>query len=84
MTGRRRRRAPPEKDETEYVPGTLLDWSDRDLHWSSRELPCRYCGFPTHLRDSKRKPAHKVCAEDALAIQAAEAAAAYRARGHLH
>ncbi|MCX4994291.1 hypothetical protein [Streptomyces longwoodensis] len=79
MTARRRRRAPPA--EPEYRPGQLLDWSNGSVHWSSRELPCRYCGFPTNLRDSRMKPAHKVCAEYALAIQAAEAQAAYRQEG---
>ncbi|MGS2588050.1 hypothetical protein [Streptomyces hebeiensis] len=78
MTSRIRRRAPPE----DYVPGALLDWTDGSIHWSGRELPCRYCGKDTPLRDSKRSPAHKVCAETALAIQAAEAAAAYQ-NGHL-
>lgn len=73
MSGRKRRRAPPE----EYVPGTLLDWRDSS-HWSWEELPCRYCGKPTHLRDSKGKPAHKVHAEEALARQLAEADDAYR------
>jgi hypothetical protein len=63
------------------VPGTLLDWRDTSVHWSHVEKPCRYCGFPTHLRDSKGSPAHKVCAEDALAIQAAEAADAYHQNG---
>lgn len=78
MSGSRRRRAPP---EPVYVPGQLLDWRDSDVHWSNRQLPCRYCGFPTNLRDSKHKPAHKTCAEEALAIQAAEAADAYQ-NGH--
>ncbi|MFI1472079.1 hypothetical protein [Streptomyces wuyuanensis] len=73
MTGRRQRRAPP-------PASGLLDWRD-STHWSKREKPCRYCGFPTNLRDSKRSPAHKVCAEDALAIQAAEAAEAYQQNG---
>ena len=72
MSARRRRRAPPE-----YVPGTLLDWTDSS-HWSWEQLPCRYCGSPTHLRDSHGKPAHKVHAEAALARQAAEAADAYQ------
>ncbi|MGW1615746.1 hypothetical protein ACWCQZ_41120 [Streptomyces sp. NPDC002285] len=80
MSSSRRRRAPP-KAERPYVPGTLLDWSDKSVHWSSRELPCRYCGGDTHLRDSKGKPAHKVCAEEALAMQAAEAADAYHQEG---
>lgn len=56
----------------------LLDWRHHD-HWSWTPKPCRYCGLDTNLRDSKRKPAHKSCAEDALAQQAAEAAEAYRA-----
>jgi len=78
MTARRRRRAPPA--DPAYVPGTLLNWSDR-CHWSERPRPCRYCGFDTQLRDSHGSPAHKVCAEDALALQAAEAQAAYRLNG---
>ncbi|MFF0092779.1 hypothetical protein ACFYSF_22840 [Streptomyces canus] len=42
-------------------------------------LPCRYkCGgLPTHLRDSSGSPAHKVCAELALAQQIQEYAEAY-------
>ncbi|MDI9885344.1 hypothetical protein QMZ92_13300 [Streptomyces sp. HNM0645] len=79
MTARRgRRRAPPPPP-----PTGLLDWRDSS-HWSQHEKPCRYCGFPTHLRDSKRSPAHKVCAEKALAVQAAEAADAYQQSGRLH
>lgn len=77
MTGRRPRPQPPPP------PGGLLNWTHPD-HWSWTEKPCRYCGFPTNLRDSKRAPAHKVCAEDALAIQAAEAADAYHQNGQLH
>ncbi|MGW2379277.1 hypothetical protein [Streptomyces sp. NPDC001658] len=77
MTGRQRRRAPPERD---YVPGTLLDWT-ASRHWDySGPQPCRYCKKPTRLRDSHGSHAHKVCAEEALAIQAAEAAKAYRIR----
>jgi hypothetical protein len=71
MTPRKRARAPT------YQPGTLLDWSD-STHWDyDGPAPCRYCGAPTHLRDSGRHPADKVCAEAALAQQANEAAAAY-------
>lgn len=62
-------------------PPRLLDWRDAS-HWSSRPKPCRYCQGLTNLRDSKRSPAHKVCAEEALAQQAAEAADAYQT-GHL-
>lgn len=80
MTGRKGRRAPP-KAEPAYVPGTLLDWTN-SRHWDYEGArPCRYCGFDTQLRDSHGKPAHKVCAEDALATQAREAQAAYRTRG---
>jgi len=70
--------APPRrKRKRPELPATgLLDWSDR-AHWSPRELPCRYCARLTNLRDSSRKPAHKVCAEDALREQSADAAAAY-------
>jgi hypothetical protein len=79
MSGRKRRRAPP--PEPAYRPGQLLDWSDRS-HWAWEQLPCRYCGQPTNLRDSKGSPAHKVHAEEALAAQAAEAADAYQQNGH--
>jgi hypothetical protein len=58
-------------------PGGLLNWNDPS-HWSWTEKPCRYCGRLTNLRDSKRSPAHKVCAEEALVTQAAEAADAYQ------
>ena len=75
MTARRRRRAPPEPP-----PGGLLDWRAPE-HWSWTPKPCRYCGKPAHTRDSKRKPAHKICAEQALAQQAADTAEAYRTRG---
>lgn len=54
----------------------LLDWRSRE-HWSWTPRPCRYCGRDTNLRDSKRSPAHKVCAEQAIARQSAEAADAY-------
>ncbi|MDX3639289.1 hypothetical protein [Streptomyces sp. MB09-02B] len=62
-------------------PPPLLDWSDRS-HWSHTARQCRYCPGLTNLRDSKGKAAHKVCAEEALAQQAAEAADAYQT-GHL-
>jgi hypothetical protein len=75
MTGRKRRRAPP---EPEYKPGTLLNWND-SRHWNyDGPQDCRYCETPTQLRDSHGKAAHKTCAEDALARQAAEAADAYQ------
>lgn len=80
MTGRRTRRSPPKPDQ-EYVPGTLLNWNDSS-HWDyDGPQPCRYCGQPTQLRDSSRKAAHKTCAENALATQAADTAAAYRMKG---
>jgi hypothetical protein len=61
----------------------LLDWRDAK-HWSWTEKPCRYCGEPTQLRDSKGNAAHKVHAEQALAQQAADAAEAYDTERHLH
>lgn len=64
-------------------PPPLLDWRD-SRHWSHTVKPCRYCGELTNLRDSKRSPAHKTCAEAALARQAAETAEAYDAERHLH
>ncbi|MGW6455000.1 hypothetical protein ACWF94_03595 [Streptomyces sp. NPDC055078] len=75
MTARPRPQPPP-------PPGGLLDWRHPD-HWSWTAKQCRYCPGLTHLRDSKRKPAHKVCAEQALAQQAADAADAYHQNGHL-
>ncbi|MFD8820831.1 hypothetical protein ACFV1C_00430 [Streptomyces sp. NPDC059605] len=74
------RRRPQQRPE--LPPGGLLDWRDSS-HWSEIPKPCRYCGRLTHLRDSKRSPAHKVCAEAALIRQAAEAAAAYHQNGTL-
>jgi hypothetical protein len=60
----------------------LLDWRDAS-HWSRTPKPCRYCQGLTNLRDSKRSPAHKSCAEAALAQQAADLADAYHNEGHL-
>lgn len=60
----------------------LLDWSDRS-HWSHTAKQCRYCPELTNLRDSKGKPAHKICAEQALAQQAADAVDAYHQEGRL-
>ncbi|MFJ6014529.1 hypothetical protein [Streptomyces sp. NPDC092952] len=66
-----RRRAPEKQSVPKLAPsplpvGGLLNWGS-SAHWDSRARPCRYCGRPTHLRDSKGAPADKVCAEDALA-----------------
>lgn len=58
-------------------PPPLLDWRSPH-HWSWTLRPCRYCGGETNLRDTKRKPAHKICAEQALAQQHADAADAYK------
>lgn len=76
----RKRRTPP---EPEYRPGTLLDWSS-SKHWNHRgPAPCRYCGRPACLLDSAGHPAHKTCAETALATQAVEANARYQQNGHI-
>lgn len=73
MPARPRRR----QRRTELPPGGVLDWSS-SAHWSPQQLPCRYCGGETNLRDSSRNAAHKTCAENALSQQAAEAAEAYQ------
>ncbi|WP_432001549.1 hypothetical protein [Streptomyces sioyaensis] len=72
----RRRSKPPEP-----VNG-LLVWTS-SAHWSDTARPCRYCGRPTNLRDSKRAPAHKVCAEHALVCQQEDAVAVYRTQAEL-
>jgi hypothetical protein len=79
VTGRRR--AKPRTLPAAGGP-VVLDWSSRE-HWSHVQKQCRYCPGLTNLRDSKGKPAHKVCAEAALQQQAAEAADAYNNEGHL-
>lgn len=61
----------------EFHPGQLLNWSS-SKHWNyAGEGACRYCGGMTRLLDSKGHPAHKTCAEAALAAQYAEAIAEY-------
>lgn len=65
-------RRPKAGRRTHHTPGALLDWTDHK-HWAWNAKPCRYCGEPTQLRDSRRAPAHKTCAESALTMQAAEA-----------
>ncbi|MFJ3249162.1 hypothetical protein [Streptomyces sp. NPDC086782] len=57
-------------------PTGVLDWSSR-AHWSDTAKSCRYCQRPTWLRDRSGKPAHKVCAEAAIAQQAQEYAEAW-------
>jgi hypothetical protein len=79
VTGRRRANRLP---ATPVGGPIVLDWSGPG-HWSRDAKPCRYCGEPTNLRDSKGKPAHKVHAEQALAQQIAEQADAYHNEGHL-
>jgi hypothetical protein len=74
VTGRRR--AKPRTPTPAGGP-IVLDWSGRE-HWSWTAKPCRYCGRDTNLRDSKRSPAHKTCAETAIAQQSADAADAYQ------
>ncbi|MFE0460491.1 bifunctional DNA primase/polymerase [Kitasatospora sp. NPDC058965] len=47
----------------------LLDWRDAKHFDPYRDLPCRWCGKPTPLRDEQRRPSHKVCAEQHLTDQ---------------
>lgn len=71
--------APKRRRPAREPPAGLLDWTAA-RHWDyGGPKPCRYCDGPTQLRDSKGKPSHKVCAEDALAERRAEAAQAYEA-----
>jgi len=67
----------PQRQQPDPLPTELLDWG-HPSHWSRDQLPCRYCRKPTNLRDSRKKPAHKVCAEEAIARQNAEAAESYQ------
>jgi hypothetical protein len=72
----------PAETDDEGPDPPLLDWRDSS-HWDyAGPQPCRYCAEPTQMRDSKYKPAHKLCAEYALAQQAAEAADAYQIGTH--
>jgi len=44
-----------------------LDWDD-PIHWNGgRRQPCIHCGRLALLLDAARRPAHKVCAQAALA-----------------
>jgi hypothetical protein len=43
----------------------IIDWSSHRT--SSRTSPCIHCGLPPLLLDDAGRPAHKVCAETALA-----------------
>ena len=49
------------------IPSDMrLDWAHN--HWSgARVTPCAHCGRPALLHDDAGRPAHKVCAEAALA-----------------
>ncbi|NDK24718.1 hypothetical protein FSY75_09555 [Streptomyces sp. TR1341] len=60
------RRRKPVARKRALPPGGLLDWS-AEWHFDPEALPCRYCGAPTHLRDSRGVAADKVCAEAELA-----------------
>lgn len=73
---------PARRRPAEGLAGGVLDWT-ASRHWARDTRPCRYCGRPTHLRDSAGHPADKVCAEAALAAQQAQATHAYRAQDHL-
>lgn len=57
--------------QTPGRPPPLLNWRDR-RHWARAAAPCRHCigNEPTYLRDDDGLPAHKVCAEQAIADEA--------------
>jgi hypothetical protein len=51
----------------DYRKAIVLDWNDGQ-HWNGgKQAPCIHCGRPALLRDDARRPAHKVCAQSALA-----------------
>jgi len=78
MSPRTAHRRPRRTAVPEWHEGQLLDWS-APWHWGKgADLPCRYCGVDAWCRDSKGHPAHKVCAEKALAAQYAQAVADYQ------
>lgn len=62
----------PDDIEATNAPGVrtvaFLDWRK---HTMGPRRPCRLCGKPALLRDDKRKPCHKVCAEAELTAKAA-------------
>jgi hypothetical protein len=70
-------RRPSKPRRPKPPPTGVLDWTHG--HWARTAQPCRYeCGgWPTQLRDGKGRPAHKVCAEQAIAQQIQEYAEAY-------
>lgn len=78
MTARTVRRRPRMPAVPEFHLGQLLNWNSPQ-HWGKGvDLPCRYCGKDAWCRDSKGHPAHKVCAEAALAAQYEQALADYQ------
>lgn len=46
--------------------GIVLDWND-GRHWNSKRTACIYCGRLSFLVDDAGRPAHKTCAQSALA-----------------
>lgn len=70
----RKTKHPPPPEPGAYG---LLDWRD-SWHHARAAAPCRYCGEPTHLRETPTKPAHKVCAEAAARNRAEAAQDTYR------
>jgi hypothetical protein len=45
----------------------LIDWSDSYHYGHGKQLPCIHCKRPSYLLDDAGRPAHKICAETALA-----------------
>ena len=54
-------------------PGGLLDWSDGRHFDHHGPRPCALCGELTPLRSHRGEPAHKVCAEEWITANPAEA-----------
>jgi hypothetical protein len=43
----------------------IINWGP--LNWNRRQVPCIHCNRPGLLLDDAGRPAHKICAETALA-----------------
>ncbi|MEU2487121.1 hypothetical protein ABZ593_21240 [Streptomyces sp. NPDC012617] len=71
----------PKLDPSPLPVNGLLNWGS-SAHWDAQELPCRYCGQPTHLRNDQGAPADKVCAEASLA-QIGDIVRTHSAQGQL-
>lgn len=58
------RNAPTCRPQVTLIPPQrTVNWND-PKHWGAAQLPCRYCGAGTNLRDLQQRPSCKVCHEE--------------------